>query len=55
MTDFRYAYSRVTDTWYIVTEWDDREGSGIVAHSKEEVDRSEVPSVVRAEVDERQP
>jgi len=41
----RYAYSRLTDTWYLVDEWEWRNKSKgqIVAKSKTEVDRGDVP------------
>jgi hypothetical protein len=41
--DKRYAYSRMTDTWYIVHEWEDVGDGKIRAKSKEPVDRENVP------------
>ena len=41
----RYGYSKMTDTWYRVDEWDwhDKEKGQIRAREKTEVDREEVP------------
>jgi len=39
----RYGYSRLTDTWYRVTDWEDLGDGKIQAKSKEEVPREEVP------------
>ncbi|ELZ05305.1 hypothetical protein [Natrialba aegyptia] len=39
----RFAYSRLTDTWYRVTAWTDLGEGRIQSHSKEAVDREEVP------------
>lgn len=39
----RYAYSKLTDTWYVVHDWEHVEGDKIIANGKEEVDRDEVP------------
>jgi len=41
----RYAYSLLTDTWYRVTEWEwrDRDKGQIIAKSKTEVAREDVP------------
>jgi hypothetical protein len=39
-----YARSPMTDTWYRVTEYEERGENGqIVAKQKEEVDREDVP------------
>lgn len=48
-----YAYSRVTDTWYRVTEYDRVEGEKIVAKEKVEVDREAVPQAWLDATDER--
>lgn len=39
----RYAYSQLTDQWYIVHEYEDLGDGRIVAKSKDPVDRDEVP------------
>jgi hypothetical protein len=39
----KYGYSRLTDTWYRVTEWEDLGGGKIKAKSKKEVPREDVP------------
>jgi hypothetical protein len=39
----RYGYSRLTDSWYRVTEWKDLGDGKIQAQSKEKVPREEVP------------
>lgn len=39
----RYAYSKLSDTWYRVHDWEHVEGNRIIANSKEEVAREEVP------------
>lgn len=39
----RYGYSRLTGRWYRVTDWEDLGDGKIVAKSKEEVPREEVP------------
>lgn len=43
--EFRYAYSKLTDTWYRVDEWEwhDKENEQLVSKSKTEVDREDVP------------
>jgi len=41
--DPRYAKSPLTGSWYRVSEWEDRGGGKILAKSKEEVSRDEVP------------
>lgn len=39
-----YAHSELTDTWYRVTDYEEAgPGGKIVAKSKEEVDREDVP------------
>jgi len=38
-----YAYSRLTDTYYRVTEYDDLGGGQIRAQSKEKIEREAVP------------
>lgn len=43
MTDERYGYSLLTDTWYLVTDYDDLGDGKIRAKSKEAVDREDVP------------
>ena len=50
----RYAYSRLTDTWYLVSEWDwhDRDNGQMIAKSKTEVDRSQVPDEIVDATDE---
>ncbi len=49
----RYGYSRMTDTWYRVTEWDDLGDGKIRAKSKEPVDREDVPQEWLEATDER--
>jgi hypothetical protein len=51
----RYAYSKLTDTWYLVREWKvlDAEKGHILAKDKEEVDREEVPQHWLDGVEER--
>jgi len=39
----RYGFSRMTGTWYRITEWEERDGEHIVARQKEEVVREDVP------------
>jgi hypothetical protein len=39
----RFAYSRLTDTWYRVTEYEDHGDGKLTAKSKTIIDRSEVP------------
>jgi len=39
----QYGYSRLTDTWYRVTDWEDLGGGKIKAKSKKEVSREDVP------------
>lgn len=51
--DTRYGYSWVTDTWYKVYDWEDREGDMILAENKEEVPREEVPQRYLDATDER--
>jgi len=43
--DYRYAYSRLTDTWYRVDQWEWRNKAKgqIIAKSKTEVNRDDVP------------
>jgi ribosomal protein L37E len=41
--DPRYARSPLTGKWYRVSDWDELEDGKIVAKSKEEVDREDVP------------
>ncbi|ELY68886.1 hypothetical protein [Natrinema versiforme] len=52
-TDDRYAYSRLTDTWYRVFDYDHVEGDKIIANSKEEVAREDVPQEWLERIDER--
>jgi len=56
MTDTRYAYSRLTDTWYEVDEWEwhDKENDQLIAKSKTEVDRENVPQKWIDAVEERE-
>lgn len=49
----RFGYSRLTDTWYRVTDWKDLGDGKIQAKSKEEVDRSDVPREWIEAVNER--
>lgn len=49
----RYAYSRLSDTWYIVHDWERVEGDKIIANSKEEVPREDVPQEWLDATDER--
>lgn len=49
----RYAYSQLTDTWYIVHDWEDLGDGKLRAKSKEEVDRSDVPQEWIEATDER--
>lgn len=49
----RYAYSRLTDTWYIVHDWKDLGDGKIQAKSKEQVDREDVPKEWIEATDER--
>lgn len=43
----RYAYSRLTDTWYRVYDWEEGEGNNITnTGTKEEVPEEEVPENV---------
>ena len=49
----RYAYSRMTDTWYLVHDYEDHGDGKLVANSKTEVDRSEVPQEVLDATEER--
>ena len=53
--DNRYAYSRLTDTWYRVDEWEWRnEAKGqMIAKSKTEVNRDDVPQKWISGVQER--
>lgn len=51
--DPRYAYSMMTDTWYRVSDYEDLGGDQILAKSKEEVDREDVPQAWIEAVDER--
>ena len=53
MTSERYAYSRLTNTWYIVHEWDELGDGKIKAKSKEPVDREDVPQEWINGVEER--
>ena len=39
----RYAYSQLTDTWYLLHDWEDLGDGQIRAKSKEPVGREEVP------------
>lgn len=39
----RYGYSEMTDTWYRVDDWEDLGDGEILATSKEEVPKEEVP------------
>ncbi len=39
----RYAYSRITDTWYRVTAWEECGEGKIQAKNKEPVEPSDVP------------
>jgi len=49
----RYCYSRLTDSWYRVTDWEDLGDGQIRAKSKDEVDREEVPQKWIEATDER--
>lgn len=49
----RYAYSRLTDTWYRVYDYEHVEGEKIIANGKEEIDRDEVPAACLEATDER--
>jgi hypothetical protein len=49
----RYGYSKLTDTWYILHDWERLEGEKVVAKSKEEVPREEVPQKWIDATDER--
>ena len=49
----RYAYSRMTDTWYLVHDYEDHGDGKLVANSKTEVDRSDVPQEVLDATEER--
>jgi hypothetical protein len=55
--DHRYGYSRLTDTWYRVDDWEvhNEEKGQIVAKSKNEVDRDDVPQHWINGVEERDP
>jgi len=39
----RYGYSKLTDTWYLLHDWEDLGDGKLRAKSKEEVPREEVP------------
>ncbi len=52
-SDDHYAYSKLTDTWYRVFDYEHVAGDKIVANGKEEVPRSEVPDDVLARTDDR--
>jgi hypothetical protein len=52
-SDPRYAYSKLTDTWYRVTEYDVLDRGRIQAREKEEVPRDEVPEAWLEAVEER--
>ena len=43
MSESIYAYSKLTGTWYEVFEYEDKGDGKIVAESKREVDREDVP------------
>jgi len=49
----RYGYSRLTDTWYQVTDWKDLGDGKIRAKSKEKVRREDVPQKWIEATDER--
>ena len=49
----RYAYSRITESWYRVTAWKDLGDGKIQAQSKEEVPREEVPKEYLDATEER--
>lgn len=49
----RYGYSRMTDTWYRVTEWEDLGDGKIKAKSKKRVPREDVPQEWIEATDER--
>lgn len=53
MSDDHYAYSKLTDTWYQVHDYEHVDGNKIVAKSKTEVPRAEVPDDVLERTDER--
>jgi len=43
MTEPVYAYSKVTDSWYRVSEYEQKDGDKIIAKEKREVDKDDVP------------
>jgi len=43
MTEERYGYSRMTGTWYLLHDWEDKGDGKVVAKGKTEVDREDVP------------
>jgi hypothetical protein len=49
----RYAYSQLTDTWYIVHDWEALGDGKIEAKSKEKVARENVPQEWIEATDER--
>jgi len=52
----RYAYSKLTDTWYKVTDWKwiNKEKGQMKTYEKEEVKRENVPEKWLGAVDERE-
>lgn len=51
--DDRYAYSRLSDTWYRVFDYEYVEGDKIIANGKEEVPREDVPQEWLESIDDR--
>lgn len=48
----RYGFSKVTGTWYLLHDWEDKGDGKVVAKGKTEVDREEVPQEFLAATDE---
>jgi hypothetical protein len=49
----RFAYSRLTDTWYRVYDYEHVEGEKIIANGKKEIPREDVPAACLEATTER--